>query len=187
MCRPHRARIRVALLLWVRLHPAFSWLMECEEIMLIQSRTGAWWHRHYAGECVCLCLCVSLAGCFPYTDRWMETLERQKWPRFFCPLCQRQTWERAQTNPHLWFYLNYTGVLKEEGEKMRGKKGWTENMYYLSKLGLSAEKENKSGLEKSTLLLKKKIHRQLLPSLAKKRVQNVLNYSFLNNLFFFWM
>lgn len=70
ICRPHRARISVALLLWVRLHPAFSWLMECEGIMLIQSRTGARWHRHYAGECECMLMSVCVLG-------WVLSLHRQ--------------------------------------------------------------------------------------------------------------
>lgn len=53
--------ICVCLCIFVRLHPAFFWLMECEGIMLIQFITGARWHSHYTGECVFVGICPCMA------------------------------------------------------------------------------------------------------------------------------
>lgn len=132
ICRPHRVWVCVSTVfqcvcvcVFVWLHRTFSWLMECEGIMLIQFITRARWHSHYAGwvwGCVLMSVCV-LAKLLPHRDRWMEMAALRRRPSLFV-LCARCKHGRELSPRPL---SNLIQTTSESREVSRGKKPvWTE-------------------------------------------------------------
>lgn len=124
--------------------------MECEGIMLIHFITGPQWHCYYPGECVFSHMHVYvLAWLFStHPDRWMEIHRAGKTFYFFCPLCQRQTWQRALTNPLLLSYLNHAWK-QRRGQKQRmqgGRRVRCSQRYRQQQCDKVNERRRKSGM-----------------------------------------